>query len=169
MKIEVSYDEFSENPMEWDEDHEFVQISQPRIGGGYILGLEADEAVGAYLSHYLLNDEEITEAVIKHYQRRGWIAKKLELRGCSQGDWLDGVYAYDPDTYGGISGALEQWFRGDVYIVSLVEVCDCCGSDGEIIDSLSGCYLTDDYTPIDVAREHFDCDIPNDIEVEFVY
>lgn len=169
MKIKVSYDEFPENPMEWGEGHEFVQISQPRIGGGYILGLDADEAVGAYLSQYLLNDEEITEAVIKHYQRRGWIAKELKLRGYSQGDWLDGVYAYDPDNYGDMSEALDVYFKGEVYTVQLVDVCNCCGIDGEIIDSLGGCYLDDNYTPIDVAREHFDCDIPNDIEVEFVY
>ena len=68
----------------------------------------------------------------------------------------------------GLYTAYAAWRRGDVFIVEHQKREQWTNADEtaemdtwEYADSLADCYLDDNYTALDVAREHFDVVLDN--------
>ena len=75
------------------------------------------------IANYADTDEATTEALIKHFTRRGWHAESRGWVGYSQGDWLDYVIATpNRERTINMANTLETWLSGDVYMVTLEEL-----------------------------------------------
>jgi hypothetical protein len=62
------------------------------------------------------------EAITKHLTRAGFDCTFADLRGYSQGEWLDAVIyakAGDITDWAGVAEEADAWFRGDVYSLHL--------------------------------------------------
>lgn len=63
--------------------------------------------------------DEQAEDLLTHVTRAGYLAKKYALRGYMQSDYAEVIVYAKGDYLDGIAETLEQWFRGDVYTISL--------------------------------------------------
>lgn len=86
--------------------------------------------------------------------------KVHEWRGYSQSDWATVLEIGDEI---GLYNAYASWRRGGVYIVEHQKREQWTNADEtaemytwEYVDSLGGCYLDDEYTALDVAKDHFE-------------
>jgi hypothetical protein len=95
------------------------------------------------------------DAITKHLTRAGLECRFVELRGYSQGEWLDGVIYASPDYIGdwaGIIAEVQAWYRGDVYTIALEELITYKAANGNLItqwesvDAIGGCILTEQLT-----------------------
>jgi hypothetical protein len=112
--------------------------------------------------------EEAEEAEEEEYSSEPWIAEHV-TEGLLSGYRLAVVQdlsAEDPTTWGDHvtenSATYQQWAQGDVSVVSMEKMVTYINEDDPedfilswvTTESLGGCYLGEDYTPLTVAREH---------------
>ena len=174
-RLQVGYDDMSRDdcPLEWTGADFYVTSEAWGSICGATWASKASDAIGQAVG-YLADEEALESAIVRHCLRAGRNAKRLTLTGSSQGEWLEGVYAWDVGT-GDASETLQKWFEGSVYNVTLeravtyarvdvsnsVAVADMTDTltHWDCMYSLSGCYLTSEYTAMDVVRDHFHIDL----------
>lgn len=167
-RLVVVYDELAENPEEWLVE-EFYDIDDYRIWKGWEHP-EDPVAYAAHVAQYKVRSQRWSEEqrdraihIFKLWAGDDREFKVHEWRGYSQSDWATvleiGEYIGGYDTYA-------AWRRGDVYgvIHEKSQTWKHSEDDREIVTwehegSLWGSYLDDEYTALDVAREHFDVEI----------
>lgn len=155
-RIVVDYDEtsWSDCPLDWEPDNLYVAvINQPYRHNSTIErdtvphNVPIDE-----IRDYAAGEDELIEALGRHFARKSYNMLYRGWRGYSQGDWLDYVIA-TPDRERTIDMAdnLEAWLSGDVYRVTLEELETWTNAAGdtrvtwEHVDSVGGVY--GDITP----------------------
>ena len=155
-RIVVDYDEssWSDCPLNWEPDNLYVAIiNEPyhyrsNIGRDTVPhNVPIDE-----IRDYAADDNELVEALGRHFARRGYDMEYSQWRGYSQGDWLDYVIA-TPSTGDNrarsMARALETWLSGDVYCLALETLETWHNSHGdsretwETTDIIGGVYLND--------------------------
>jgi hypothetical protein len=101
------------------------------------------------------------DAIRKHLTRAGYDCTFAQLRGYSQGEWLDAVIyakAGDVGDWAATVDEVDAWFRGDVYTVTLERLEVYTSTSGneltqwETIDALGGVILTEPLT-LELAKE----------------
>lgn len=168
-QLVVVQDTLSESPLDWGWDVEYITIDDYRIWRGW----ETPEDPVAYAAHcaqYKYRDKVWTE---EQRDRAVHIFKLLvgddrdfaihEWRGYSKSDWAT-FLEIGEDT--GLFETYAQWLRGDVYgvihrkrVVWTTEDRDDTLETWEEENALWGCYLDEDYTAIEVAKEYFDVEV----------
>ncbi len=175
-RLVVYVDECTDSPLDWACDVEMHDIDDYRIWRGW----EQPEDPVAYAAHIAQLrvrsghwTEEQRDRAIHIY--KVWAGDDREFavhqwRGYSQSDWAT-VLEIGENI--GLYASYAAWRRGDVFIVEhqkRLEYVLKVGDDiihedvheeWEYADSLAGCYLNDEYTALDVAREHFDVVLDN--------
>ena len=168
-RLVVYVDECTDSPLDWGWDVEMHDIDDYRIWRGW----EQPEDPVAYAAHIAQLrvrsghwTEEQRDRAIHIY--KVWAGDDREFavhqwRGYSQSDWAT-VLEIGENI--GLYTAYAAWRRGDVFIVEHQKREQWTNADEtaemdtwEYADSLCGCYLDDEYTALDVAREHFDVDL----------
>lgn len=155
-RLVVDYDEasWSDCPLDWEPDNLYVAvINQPYRHNSTIErdtvphNVPIDE-----IRDYAADDDELVEALGRHFARKGYDMLYRRWRGYSQGDWLDYVIA-TPSTGDNrarsMARALETWLSGEVYCLTLETLETWHNSRGEtretweVSDSVCGVYLND--------------------------
>ena len=168
-RLVVYVDECTDSPLDWGWDVEMHDIDDYRMWRGW----EQPEDPVAYAAHIAQLQvrarrwtEEQRDRAIHIYKL--WAGDDREFavhqwRGYSQSDWAT-VLEIGENI--GLYTAYAAWRRGDVFIVEHQKREQWTNADEtaemdtwEYADSLCGCYLDDEYTALDVAREHFDVDL----------
>jgi hypothetical protein len=100
-------------------------------------------------------------AITRHLTRAGYDCTFAELRGYSQGEWLDAVIYAKAGEITDLAETVEEinaWFRGDVYTLALEELVTYTAPNGSTIerweaeDSIGGVILTEPLT-LELAKE----------------
>ena len=143
-RLRVEQDELAENPLTWD-NGEFVMT-----GGRHGTWGSAEHELARVFELAEKHGQDGEAAAERHIKRNGIVAERLVIGG---NDWVEG-YVIAGDSGYAETETYEAWRNGEVYVVFLEGKCECCG-EWRIEDSLGGCYLDDDYTARDVAREYF--------------
>lgn len=168
-RLVVYVDECSEDPREWGWEVELHDIDDYRMWRGWDKP-EDPVAYAAHVAQYEVRSgrwsEEQRDRAIHIFKL--WAGddrefKVHEWRGYSRSDWAT-VLEIGENI--GLYDAYAAWRRGDVYIVEHQKREQFTNADEtreldiwEGVDSLGGCYLDDEYTAIDVARDNFDIEI----------
>ena len=126
-RIVVEYDEssWSDCPLDWEPDNLYAAvINEPRLRRSNIgrdtvpHNVPIDE-----IRDYAADNDELVEALTRHFTRKGYNMEYHRWRGYFQGDWLDYVIATpDKQRTAGMADNLETWLSGDVYMVTLEEL-----------------------------------------------
>lgn len=168
-RLVVYVDECSDSPLDWGWDVEMHDIDDYRMWRGW----KQPEDPVAYaariaqlrvlLGHWT---EEQRDRAIHIYKVLAGDDREFAVhqwRGYSQSDWAT-VLEIGENI--GLYTAYAAWRRGDVFIVEHQKREQWSNADEtaemdtwEPVDSLAECYLNDEYTALDVAREHFDVDL----------
>lgn len=182
-RISVEPDIDIENPLTWSgDDYAVISLESSYYNRPDIEGNLADTVTKTALEkalYYAENDDDFFSAVIKHFQRRGYLVTEREWRGYSQGDYKRYILAIDvrdetgPGYIDGMAKTYEQWLSGDVYGVILQRLTKWTSEHGDVMETwedvpdcaIWGNYLDDDYTALDVAREHFGVELPTDVDI----
>lgn len=107
-------------------------------------------------------DEWERDAITKHLTRAGLECRFIELRGYSQGEWLDAVIYATPEYVGdwaGIVAEVEAWYRGDIYTLALEELQTYTAANGntleqwESVDAIGSCIITEPLT-LDTVKNY---------------
>lgn len=171
-RLVVYYDEATEDPREWGWEVELHDIDDYRLWRGWEHPDEGTVEYAAHVAHYNVRARKWTEEqrdraihIFKLWAGDTREFKVHEWRGYSQSDWATVLEIGDEI---GLYATYAAWRRGDVFIVEhqkrleyVLKVGDNIiyedvHEEWEYVDSLAGCYLDDEYTALDVAREHFD-------------
>ena len=125
------------------------------------------------LANIQYNASDFSHAIDKLFARAGMNYRVLNLQGYSQGEWLEAIIygEYDDDTLASLGRELDQWFKGDVYTLTLETLATYANvtddadthSHWRIEDSVSNVYL-DAYSHDDViaeAQQHFTIPVTN--------
>lgn len=171
-RIKTYYDENTECPLEWPGDaYAVVSLDNRHFGRVNVEGTLAGDYRFSDVWEYAYNDDDFLEAVAKHFQRQGYQVITRDYHDMRDGGHKKYVLAIDvsdseigPGYMQGEAKMYESWLSGDVYGVELEKRCECCDS-WTALESIWGNYLTDDYTALEVAREHFIPDLPDDTQV----
>lgn len=125
-RIVVDYDETSafDCPLDWEPDNLYVAvINEPYW---HHSTLERDTIPHSVpideMRDYAADDDELVEALRRHFSRKGCTMLYRKWRGYSQGDWLDYVIAApsaDVNRAQDMANSLETWLSGDVYCLTL--------------------------------------------------
>ena len=155
-RIVVDYDEssWSDCPLDWDPDNLYVAvIKEPYLNRSNIgrdtvpHNVPIDE-----IRDCAADDNELVEALGRHFARKGYDMDYRHWHGCSQGDWLDYVIATpstDDNRAPDMARNLEAWLSGDVYCLTLETLETWHNSRGdsretwETTDIIGGVYLND--------------------------
>ena len=168
-RLVVYVDEGTESPLDLGWDVEMHDIDDYRIWRGWEHP-EDPVAYAAYVAQYAVRTRRWTEEqrdraihIFKLWAGDDRKFKVHEWRGYSESDWAT-VLEIGEEL--GLYESYAAWRRGDVFIVEHQKQEHWTNADEtaemdtwEAVDSLCGCYLDDDYTALDVAREHFDVEI----------
>jgi hypothetical protein len=101
-------------------------------------------------------------AITRHLTRAGYDCTFAELRGFSQGEWLDAVIYAKAGEIRDLAETVDEinaWFRGDVYTLALEELVTYTAATGSTIerweaeDSIGGVILTEPLT-LELAKEY---------------
>lgn len=185
-RIKVLHDEFNFGgcPLSWSgDDYAVVSLeSYYRMICLTIEGNLVDTVTRTALENALngaYDDDAFYSAAVRHFQRQGYLVTERIWRGYSQGDYKRYILAIDMNNEAG-SGCIdaeaeryERWLAGDVYGVILERLTRWTGEFGDADErwdavpdcAIWGCYLDSDYTALDVARDYFDVELPDDVEV----
>lgn len=168
-RLVVYEDECTDSPLDWGWDVEMHDIDDYRIWRGW--GRPEDPvAYAAYAAQQEVLrgrwTEEQRDRAIHIYKVLVGDTREFkvhEWRGYSQSDWAT-VLEIGENI--GLYTAYAAWRRGDVFLVVHEKREQWTNADEtaemdtwEPVDSLGGCYLDDNYTALDVAREYFDVDL----------
>ena len=166
-RLVVYYDEDSEDPREWVCD---VNVNEMNYQYGYeVRNDEYDPAVSMFNEIYDRTAD--TDKALRAMQL--WMKLEEDERAAKLVDVRVGrdVYNYlvTGETTEQIDGFMEDfstWMNGEVYIVVHQKREQWTNADEtaemdtwEPVDSLGGCYLDDNYTALDVARDYFDVEL----------
>lgn len=166
-RIVVYYDEASEDPRNWGWDVEVYELN-------YRYGYEADNSDGDPAVDVFNQVYDRTVDLDKAMRAmRLWMYLEDDTRAVKS----VGVEVYR-DTYNYLAFGESQdsivsfmevfsrWLQGEVYLLCHEQREQWTNADEtremdtwEPVDWLGGCYLDDEYTALDVAREHFDVEI----------
>ena len=168
-RLVVYEDECTDSPLDWGWDVEMHDIDEYRIWRGW----KTPKDPVAYAAYTAQQEvlrgrwtEEQRDRAIHIY--KVWVGDTREFavhewRGYSQSDWAT-VLEIGENI--GLYTAYAAWRRGDVFIVVHEKREQWTNADEtaemdtwEPVDSLGGCYLDDNYTALDVARDRFDVDL----------
>lgn len=167
-RLVVYVDECSHDPREWGWDVELHDIDDYRMWRGWEQPNEGTVEYAAYIAHDMVRarrwTEEQRDRAIQLYLTVAGDTREFkvhEWRGYSQSDWAT-VLEIGENI--GLYETYAAWRRGDVFIVEHQQRVRLYTEDGEpydeddwgYVDSLGGCYLDDEYTALEVARENFD-------------
>lgn len=175
-RLVVYVDEGTESPLDWGWDVEMHDIDNYSIWRGWE-NPEDPVAYAAHVAQYMVRSGKWTEEqrdraihIFKLWAGDTREFRVHEWRGYSQSDWAT-VLEIGEDN--GMYEPYAAWRRGDVFIVEhqkrleyVLKVGDRIihedvHEEWDYVDSLGECYLNDEYTAIDVAREHFDVALDN--------
>lgn len=168
-RLVVYADEYNDSPLDWGWDVEMHEIDNYRMWRGW----DKPEDTLAYAAYNFQNEvrrgawtAEQRDRAIHLYQVLLEDTREFKVhdyRGYSQSEWAT-ILEVGEDI--GLYDTYAAWRRGDVYIVEYQKREQFTNADEtremdvwDEVDSLAGCYLSEEYTAMDVAREHFD--IPN--------
>ena len=182
-RIKVVPDEFNfgECPLGWSGD-DYAGVSLDYWGRLEIEGDLADTVTLTALENSLVyadNENSFYSAAVRHFQRRGYLVTERIWRGYSQEDYKRYILAIDvegetgPGYIDAEAERYEAWLAGDVYGVILERLTRWTSEFGDVLDewdtvpdcAIWGCYLDSDDTALDVARDYFDVELPDDVEV----
>lgn len=169
-RLKVMLDNISEDPLEWGWGTEIHEIDNYRMWRGWD-GVEDGLLFAARAAVRRTRDrgwsEEQRDRAIRLYMH--WLGdtrsfEVQEWRGYSKSDWATVLVLWDEKDGSNVYESWAAWRRGDVFVVAEeIRKVYVNPDDPEDIfedwfeeDSLWGCYLDEDYTPEEVAHEHFD-------------
>ena len=142
------------------------------------------DAIDTIIDALWRSDDDVSAALATHFARAGLPHRIVDMT--TDRDWVGRfVWYLEPETVAenqalaplwtgldyldGVIAEYEQWARGEVYIVQLQKRVVWRRVDApedretwEVSDSIGKCYLNETDTAVDVAREHFDIDIPEE-------
>ena len=172
-RLVVYVDECTDDPREWGWEVELHDIDGYRMWRGWEHPDDGTVEYAAHVAQYRVRAQKWTEEqrdraihIFKVWAGDDREFKVHERRGYSQSDWAT-VLEIGENI--GLYEVYAAWRRGDVFIVEHRQRVRLYTEDGEPyeedywkeVDSLGGCYLDDEYTALDVAREHFDVVLDN--------
>lgn len=182
-RIKVVPDEFNfgECPLGWSGD-DYAVVSLDYWGRIEIDGDLADTVTRAALENSLVyadNGDAFYSAAVRHFQRRGYLVTDRTYHDMHSGHLKHYVLAIDgkdetgPGCIDAEAERYERWLAGDVYGVILERLTRWTSEFGDVDErwdtvpdcAIWGCYLDSDYTALDVARDYFDVELPDDVEV----
>ena len=189
-RIKVVPDEFNfgECPLGWSGD-DYAGVSLDYWGRLEIEGDLADTVTRTALENSLVyadSNDDFYSAAVRHFQRRGYLVADRTYHDMHDGHLKRYILAIDVKDETGPwyidrqAEIYERWLAGDVYGVILEQKVRyvCALEDNTILweDEIEswdtvpdcaiwGCYLDSDYTALDVARDYFDVELPDDVEV----
>lgn len=170
-RLLVTVDESASDPCEWGWDVEVHDIANYRW---WAFGEMPEDPVAYAASEFYARfnrDKDKTKRALGLYLNLLGDTREFEIHGFvgySPGDWAT-VLEIGNDL--GLYSVYAAWRRGDVYNVAHQERVVYARIDGddidpddiheewEVVDGISECYLNDEYTALDVAREHFGIEI----------
>jgi hypothetical protein len=179
LRVAAYYDEWRQDgPFDWGVL--FVQtlrkdsgMSELTTDDGHRAAIREIQEHNPYTSYDGYSRERLTkrnlseqDAIRKHLTRAGFDCTFAELRGYSQGEWLDAVIyakAGDVGDWAATVNEIDAWFRGDVYTVTLERLEVYTSTSGneltqwETIDALGGVILTEPLT-LELAKELLEID-----------
>lgn len=183
-RIVIKQDDWSpECPLDWSESG-YVSIRKPYLGDHFTVDplgtAEHVRMIADLLSDPILkidHEKAIEEAIIKHYARNGYVAKRLDPSGYSQSQWHVGfiyVTQDDAEYIDSIANTFERWYCGDVFVATLEEYVtyqrvddpDETKGEWEFVDSLGGIYDTEADDVWRAIRDLTTLDITPDRELE---
>lgn len=166
-RLVVYYDEGSEDPRNWGWDEKVYELN-------YRYGFEAanpdrDPVIDVFNQVYdrTANLDKAMRAM------KLWMYLEGDTRVVSMVDvhvYRD-TYNYlaigeSQDSIDSFMDVFSKWLQGEVYIVEHQKREQWTNADEtqemstwEYVDALAGCYLDDEYTAIEVAREHFGVEV----------
>lgn len=166
-RIVVYYDEGTEDPREWGWGEQVLEMN-------YRYGYEVENPEGEELVDVFNQVYDRTASMDKAERAmRLWMYLTGETRAVEFRDvrvYRD-VYNYlvigeTTEQIDSFMGVFSTWMNGEVYLVVHEKREQWTNADEtaemdtwEWEDSLGGCYLDDEYTAIDVARDHFNLEI----------
>lgn len=170
-RIAVYPDYQVECPTEyWGNDIGIFTVSQARDLSP--LSVELDD-INLRLANIQYNSSDFSGALDKLFRRAEMNYRVLHLQGYSQGEWLEAIIygTVDDDVLASTGRELDQWFKGDVYTLSLetlvtyASVADTSDTHThwQAEESVSGVYV-DAYAYDDVmaeAMQHFPIPVNN--------
>lgn len=173
-RLVVYVDDCTEDPREWGWGGEMHDIDDYRMWRGWEHPDEGTVEYAAHVAHYNVRARRWTTEqrdraihIFKVWAGDDREFKVHEWRGYSQSDWAT-VLEIGENI--GLYETYAAWRRGDVFSVEHQKREQWANADEraemdtwEYADSLCGCYLNDEYTALDVARENFDLDIPEEM------
>lgn len=179
LRVAAYYDEWRQDgPFDWGVL--FVQtlrkdsgMSELTTDDGHRAAIKEIQEHNPYTSYDGYSRERLTkrnlseqDAIRKHLTRAGFDCTFAELRGYSQGEWLDAVIyakAGDVGDWAATVNEIDAWFRGDVYTVTLERLEVYTSTSGneltqwETIDATGGVILSEPLT-LELAKELLDID-----------
>jgi hypothetical protein len=183
-RIIIEQDEWSpECPLDWT-DSGYVSIRKPYLsehltvdplGTADHVRMIADQLSDPTLK--IDHEAEIEKAIIKHYARQGYVAKRLHPSGYSQNQWHVG-FIYVPQSEAeyidSIGDTFERWYCGDVFSITLEELVtyrrvddpEQERSEWEFVEAIGGVY---DDKPADIwntIKGAIDFELTPDRELE---
>ena len=155
-RIVVEYDESSgfDCPLDWEPDNLYVTVIKEPYRHSSNIGRDTvpHNVPIDKIRDYAADDDELVEALTRHFARRGYNMEYRRWRGYSQGDWLDYVIA-TPSTDDNralcMARSLETWLSGDIYVLALETLETWHNSRGdsretwETTDVIGGVYIND--------------------------
>ena len=171
-RLVVYVDEGTESPLDWGWDVEMHDIDDYRMWRGWEQPDEGTVAYAAHVAQCMVRARRWTEEqrdraihIFKLWAGDDREFAVHEWSGYSKSDWAT-VLEIGENI--GLYESYAAWRRGDVFIVEHQKREHWTNADEtaemdtwEGVDSICGCYLTDEYTALDVAREHFDVVLDN--------
>ena len=167
-RLVVYVDDCTDSPLDWGWDVEMHDIDDYRMWRGWE---QPEDALANFAREMhcrfgMAGQPEKRDRAIHLYKVLIGDTREFkvhEWRGYSQSDWAT-VLEIGENI--GLYTAYAAWRRGDVFLVVHEKREQWTNADEtaemdtwEPVDSLGGCYLDDNYTALDVARDHFDVDL----------
>lgn len=161
QRIVVEPDYYANNPLQdWDFEAGMYPLDVDRYFDRDKLTLDYKDTVwGLDRLRERLSGEDFLHAANKHLNRKGLVALFCTFYGQSRGDTIQAIlFSEDADYAVGLRDVFAQYWRGDVYVVSLqrqnlyVNVDDATDTHTrwETLESIHECFL-DDLLPSTLA------------------
>jgi hypothetical protein len=164
-RLAISQDIHVISPLDYLDDVGVFTVSHAR--GLMPLSNSLDD-MNVRLANIQYNSSDMHQAIDKLFTRAGMNYKIVHLQGYSQGEWHELIVygTHDIDVLSSVGRELDQWYKGDVYVISLEELhtyanvnnTDDTHSHWEVTEAIGGVYLDnylDDEEVIREASMHF--------------